>query len=220
VTFAPAGLWGSPALRWEVDFGSVTLRERAAGQWRVLETFEADGIGVDPEEQCQYWVSVDCHNRASGYGKGEMRLGTQLAAHSFAPFTVSGGGDDPYAWLTALTEARIEPAVIHPADVWRDPVTVDPALRILPTNTITMVDMAEGKATVAANLTTECQILYDNVAGDGFELDTPDFPDFSKAISRQASRTPTGGVTRRSSTRRPSSASPTRKRRTCASPSG
>jgi predicted metal-dependent enzyme (double-stranded beta helix superfamily) len=84
--------------------------------------------------------------------------------------------------LTAVTQARIEPAVVHSTDVWRDPVTVEPALKILPTTKITMTEMAEGTATVAANLTTECQILYDNVAGDGFVLDAPDFPNFSEAI--------------------------------------
>jgi hypothetical protein len=182
VEIAAGDVWGSPAIRWEVGFDAVTLRERAGGRWTELQTFDAPGIGVDPEQHCQYWVSVDCHNRATIYGKGEMRLGTALASHSFAPLTAGAGTTDPYAWLTGVAAVRVEPAVVHPTDVWRDPVTVEPALKILPTNEITMQQMAEGTATVAANLTRECQILYDNVAGDGFALDTPDFPEFSQAI--------------------------------------
>ena len=35
-----------------------------------------------------------------------------------------------------------------------------------------------------ANLSSECQRLYANIAGEKIVLDTPDFPDFSKAIER------------------------------------
>jgi hypothetical protein len=48
---------------------------------------------------------------------------------------------------------------------------------------ITLDAIARNDATVIANLPNACQVLYGNVAGPAIELDTPDFPDFSKAIN-------------------------------------
>ena len=55
---------------------------------------------------------------------------------------------------------------------------------IVPSERITLDDLAKGCATVPANLSAECQRLYANVAGANIVLDTPDFPDFSQAIER------------------------------------
>ncbi|KAJ7239518.1 RmlC-like cupin domain-containing protein [Mycena rebaudengoi] len=41
-----------------------------------------------------------------------------------------------------------------------------------------------GTATVPANLSAECQVLYSNIVGPNIILDTPDFPEFSQAIER------------------------------------
>ena len=55
---------------------------------------------------------------------------------------------------------------------------------IVPSDSITLDQLAVGSVTVPANLSPECQRLYANVAGANIALDTPDFPDFSRAIER------------------------------------
>lgn len=49
---------------------------------------------------------------------------------------------------------------------------------------ITLDQLATGGVTVPANLSAECQRLYDNVAGAKILLDTPDFLNFGEAIER------------------------------------
>ncbi len=181
VTVGAPDQWGAPALRWEVGFDGATLSERASGRWSRLASFDGARFGLDAEPMCPYWFSVDGHNRRVRYGKGEMRLGTCLASHDL-PKAPEPPAVDPYAWLRAASVLTVSPPVASVADVWRDPVTVEPPLRILPRDVITMEDMANARGTVAENLTAECQVLYANVAGPGFALDTEDFPQFSQAI--------------------------------------
>lgn len=171
---------GSPAFRWDVGLSGVTLYERAAGEWTSRMIVEGQEAGLDLEPACPYWFSLDCHNRTLGYGKGEMRVKTRIASYDLAP--PPEGAPDPYEWIGDVDAMRIEAPVDGAIDVWRDPVTSEPALRLLPSEQITMEEIAEGSATVAANLPTACQVLYANVAGAAFVLDTPDFPDFSAAI--------------------------------------
>ena len=173
-----ADAWSRPAFRWEIGFEDAVLLERVNGQG--TERARADGAGVDLESSCRYWFSFDFHNRAVRYGKGEMRLATMLADHWLGP--TPDDPPDPYAWLGEAVRVELAAPVGGTVDVWRDPVTVDPPMRVVTHDQITMDDVAHGKLTVPGNLTPACQLLYDNVAGARFVLDTPDFPDFSKAI--------------------------------------
>lgn len=52
---------------------------------------------------------------------------------------------------------------------------------------ISLLDLERGTYTAPANLPKACQTLYGNVAGPNILLDTPHFPDFSKAIERSVS---------------------------------
>jgi hypothetical protein len=164
--------------RWTVDSKGVSLSRQQAGEW--IDVLVVKQAGLDPEPACEYWFSFDSHNRELMYGKGEMRLGTSLARHPLP--AVAKGHPDPYAWLGQLETIQVSRTVADAVDLWRDPVTGDPPLRVVPNDQLTMADAAAATATVAANLTPGCQILYANVAGSGFALDTPDFPDFSRAI--------------------------------------
>ncbi len=170
-------------LRWTVDADGVALSIRHTGRW--TDVLVVEGAGLDPEPACEYWFSFDSHNRELIYGKGEMRLGTSLARFQIPPPVE--GQPDPYRWLAQTETIQVSGATagvvdLWHADLWRDPVTGDPPLRVVPNDQLTMEDAAEGKATVAANLTPACQVLYTNVAGARFTLDTPDFPAFSRAI--------------------------------------
>ena len=64
------------------------------------------------------------------------------------------------------------------------PVVAKPPPIIVPSDSITLEQLAVGSVTVPANLSPECQRLYANVAGANITLDTPDFPDFGLAIER------------------------------------
>ncbi|HEU0129746.1 MAG TPA: cysteine dioxygenase family protein [Mycobacteriales bacterium] len=178
VTVAASEARGAEAFRWTVDADGVRLSRRRASRW--TDVVDVPGAGIDPDPLCEYWFSIDSHNRALMYGKGEMRLNTKLARYALdAP---PKGKADPYAWLAQVETVRVEGGVADAADLWRDPVVVDPPMRVVPDSAMTMEDAATGAVTVAANLTPTCQVLYANVAGPAFTLDTPDFPDFGRAI--------------------------------------
>lgn len=58
---------------------------------------------------------------------------------------------------------------------------------VLSDEKISLLDLERGIYTTPANLPKACQTLYGNVAGPKILLDTPDFPEFSKAIERSVS---------------------------------
>lgn len=175
---APDG--GAGGFQWTVEEGQASVASRESGEWTVLKSFP--GAGLDADDTCSYWFSFDSRNRALIYGIGELRLGTSLGRLDLPD--VPKEGDDPYAWLGRLRTVEIEPAVKGAdAFVWRDPIVSEPPMRVLPHDTLTMADIAKGKVTAPGALNPICQLLYDNVAGASFELDTPDFPDFAAAIT-------------------------------------
>jgi hypothetical protein len=49
---------------------------------------------------------------------------------------------------------------------------------------ISLLDLERGAYTAPASLPRACRDLYGNVGGPNIVLDTPDFPEFSKAIHR------------------------------------
>lgn len=179
-TVTALGQPGSPALRWSVDSYSVRLVQVSlvGGETELLV---APGVGLDASLACPYWFSFDCHNRLMRYGKGEMRLGTVLASCPLLPLPVQGQ-PDPWAWVSGIEDVELSGPVAGFVDMWKDPVTIELPMRVVPHDSITMEEMAYGRVTVPASLTPTCQKLYDNVAGASFVLDTPDFPDFSAAI--------------------------------------
>jgi predicted metal-dependent enzyme (double-stranded beta helix superfamily) len=170
---------GSPALRWTVDSYEALL-ELVSIDGEVTELLREPGVGLDASLACPYWFSFDCHNRLVRYGKGEMRLGTMLASRKLA--RPKEKEEDPWAWIAAIRDVEVVAPVTGFVDLWKDPVTIELPMRVVPHDAITMDDIAYGRVTVPASLTATCQKLYDNVAGGRFRLDTPDFPDFAAAI--------------------------------------
>ncbi|MCC6371032.1 MAG: cysteine dioxygenase family protein [Bacteroidia bacterium] len=175
---------------------------RINGKWELVrndvesttkddfDVFVKTGSGLDPDIKCHYWFSLDSHNRLLRYGKGEVRKSTLLAElHYKAPHE---NQDDPFEWVSKISSIfythddeknpDINKNSFIPVKLYRDPLTVDPAMYVVPTDSLTMDDIARNRATVVANLTPTCQQLYNNVAGAKFELNTPDFPHFTDAI--------------------------------------
>jgi Cysteine dioxygenase type I len=179
-TVTALGPPGAPVLRWSVDSYSVRLVQLSI-EGGETELLVAPGVGLDASLACPYWFSFDCHNRLMRYGKGEMRLGTMLASCELLPLPVSGQ-PDPWAWVAGIGKVELSGVAAEFVDLWKDPVTIELPMRVVPHDRITMEEMAYGRVTVPASLTPTCQKLYDNVAGASFVLDTPDFPDFSAAI--------------------------------------
>lgn len=174
-----SGLAGAPAFRWDVDSQGARLSEYSGETWHELAS-AGPQAALDPEDDCIYWFSVDCRNRALIYGKGEMRLGTAVAKWPIP--RKPDVGTDRYAWTASIDGMEIDAEMKGEVDVWRDPVAVEPPMWVVGHDEIAMDDIAAGLVTVAANLTPRCQQLYDAVAGARFQLDTPDFREFSAAI--------------------------------------
>ena len=181
--------WGGNSYRWDIRLDEVELMMSFAGNWTSMFHEKGEGIGLDLEPKCSYWFSIDFINRKLTYGKGEMRVGTALAQHN-VPLP-QPNEDDPYAWIEDVDHVEVSPNIFDVVDIWRDPVSIEVPLRVFDPNSITMDDIATNKATVPANLTLECQQLYQNVAGDNFTLDTPEFPQFTAAIE-ESIRNPRG----------------------------
>lgn len=177
VTARGGGL-GSPSLRWTIGSYEALL-ELVSAQGEVTELLKEPGVGLDASLACPYWFSFDCHNRLVRYGKGEMRLGTMLASKELKR---PKDEPDPWTWIASIEDVEVAAPVARSVDLWKDPVTIELPMRVVPHDSITMEDIAFGRVTVPASLTATCQKLYDNVAGARFLLDTPDFPDFSAAI--------------------------------------
>jgi hypothetical protein len=159
----------------------VIFSELINDSWKITKVAEGEAIGLDIDPDYHYWLSLDYHNRFIRYGKGEMRLGTKLAEYQFKK-AENAEAQDPYAWLKEVDAFKFSTETFEPQSVWRDPVTVEPPLLVKPMDEVTMDEVASNAVTVPQNLSAACQMLYANVAGKNFQLNTPDFPDFSEAI--------------------------------------
>ncbi|MCT4640169.1 MAG: cysteine dioxygenase family protein [Bacteroidales bacterium] len=163
----------------------VFLSEKRNDRWIDIPVFTKPERGIDNDKDCVYWFSIDSNNLRISYGKGEMRLNTELFDYKF-------NSESDYLWVNSVQEVEIiSNHAANSIEVWRDPITIEPPLLIVETDKITMTDVALINATVPENLTTACQVLYGNISGTNFQLNTPDFPDFVAAIE-ESIRNPEG----------------------------
>ncbi|CAA6825764.1 MAG: Unknown protein [uncultured Sulfurovum sp.] len=159
-----------------IDKQSVSFYAFVLEQKELLGTF--DNIGLDLDLECNYWFSLDSHNSCLRYGKGELRLLTVLAEYNYSMILKDDKNGD---WTKDISTIR-PPKAMKDIDIWRDPVTIEPPVIVLPSNKMTMEIAANSWATSPAGLSRECQTLYDTVSGESFVLNTPDFPEFTDAI--------------------------------------
>ncbi len=173
-------------IKLEVTGKGVFLSEKKSNKWIDIPIFIKPERGVDDDNDCVYWFSIDSNNLRICYGKGEMRLNTELFGYRFKP-------ESDYLWINRVEKVEVisNDGTINIDKVWRDPITIEPPLYIMETDKITMTDVASINATVPDNLTTACQVLYGNISGTNFQLNTPDFPDFVAAIE-ESIRNPEG----------------------------
>jgi predicted metal-dependent enzyme (double-stranded beta helix superfamily) len=167
-------------LKLEIEECKALLYELQDGEWSMIREWEEEGVGLDLDDDCRYWYSLDWINRRIRYGKGEMRQQAILVSYD-----LPSGPDtdhDPFTWIACVEYVERSPSFNENTEVWRDPFTIEPALFVVGTDKITMDDVALNNATVPANLTPAGQVLYANISGSNFQLNTPGFPDFVNAI--------------------------------------
>ena len=121
-----------------------------------------------------HWFSLDSHNRKIYAGIGEPRLETATYQYHF--------NDSSYKKLLENLTTIQYNINIECKKVLKDPITRSVPLMIKDMNELTMEDIARGTYIPKANLSLVSQKLYDCIAGNNFVLNTPDFPEFSKAI--------------------------------------
>lgn len=148
----------------------------------------SNNSGLSSKTGAYYWFSLDSQNQTLYAGIGEARLETCIYQYQYPV------SDDD---LRKKTKAFLESMVaihfidkncqdkhhhIKPIKLLRDPITQIIPLKVKNTDRLTMNDIAKGLFLPKSNLSPTSQILFDCVSGKNFVLDSPDFPDFSKAI--------------------------------------
>lgn len=129
--------------------------------------------GLTSQAGAYYWFSLDAQNQRLNAGVGEARMETMTYTYEL-PHTAK-------AFLEGLVKVRASDNVAMKM-LLRDPITRTVPLLVKPTEELTMDAVAAGTCIPKANLSLMSQKLYDCVAGPKFVLDTPDFPDFTRAI--------------------------------------
>ena len=128
--------------------------------------------GLSKEKGAYYWVSLDTQNLRIMAGIGEPRFETAIYSYLFEPAQK--------AFLESLVTVKAHALQIR--SMLRDPVTNSVPLLVKPVDALTMDDIASGAYMPVANLSLTSQKLYNCISGKKFSLNTPEFPDFVKAI--------------------------------------
>lgn len=130
--------------------------------------------GLVGKPGASYWISIDYNNRQVYAGVGEARVETAIYCYTF-PLA------EDRAFLESLTTVLASASVI-PHRLLRDPITHAIPLVIKEMHALTMRDVASAAFMPLSNLSLIGQKLHDCIGGVRFQLDDPDFPQFSRAI--------------------------------------
>lgn len=129
--------------------------------------------GIVSQSGAYYWISLDAQNQRIYAGIGEARK--EAAIYTYTHLTHA---HKPF--LESLLHIKTEG--LHIRHILRDPITSTIPLLVKPTEDLTMDMIASGQALPKANLSLTSQKLYDCISGKQFKLNTPDFPQFTRAI--------------------------------------
>ena len=136
----------------------------------LIDTHNSKGLVSSPG--AYYWFSLDAQNQALYAGIGEARKENLIYSYQL-PTTSK-------QFLESLTAVNAQE--LHITALLRDPVTGTVPLLIKNTDELTMDAIAAGMYMPSTNLSATSQQLYNCISGKQFVLNTPDFPDFTKAI--------------------------------------
>lgn len=135
-----------------------------------------NNYGLVKNDGAYYWFSLDSQNLCLYAGIGETRIENIIYSYNFS----NENKKDTKLFLESLVSIYYEDLDI--IRLVRDPITSIIPLLVKNTDDLTMNDIAKGTYMPKANLSVMSQKLYDCIAGNKFVLNTPDFPDFVKAI--------------------------------------
>ncbi|KAJ7117194.1 RmlC-like cupin domain-containing protein [Mycena crocata] len=148
---------------------------------------------LNSEAETTYWLSLDNANGVLRYGKHYLSSAQTLLQAVLKSDDNEGKKtwcDQRYKWLDGLKTFSVtsDGEEIPQANirVLRLPIVRD-LLPYIAHDQLSLLDLEHGTFTVPANLPPTCQTLYHNVGGPNIVLNTPDFPEFSKAIQRSVS---------------------------------
>jgi hypothetical protein len=157
----------------KVELNGKNLEVSLLNPYRLLVDISSQAIGlIHPD--IPYWFSIDSQNRRLYAGVGEPRLETVHYRFTFK--------DGIYKKMLESFISIEHNSRIEYKKVLKDPITRRIPLKVKDIDELTMEDIARGEYMPKANLSLVSQKLYDCIAGKRFILNTPDFPDFSKAI--------------------------------------
>jgi hypothetical protein len=176
-----------PAIVLDMGIGATAFRNRNDDSPEsVIATTSDPRALLAPGVSIPYWFSLDTINRTLRYGKGEMLPQLTLLEAKLPPAPPAGSNQlDPYAYIAKLRYVGLAGTPLPQPSahfLWPVPVTVGLPGLVVPSDAITLEDIATNRCTVSSSLDEAAQVLYGTVAGRGIQLDTPDFPDFSAAI--------------------------------------
>jgi hypothetical protein len=135
--------------------------------------------GLVQQRGAYYWFSLDSQNQRLYAGMGEARLENVLYAFDFTKDSTQEKENVKLFFESLVT---VTADTLQITSILRDPITGSVPLLVKNTDDLTMEAIASGKYMPKANLSVMSQKLYDCISGKKFVLNTPDFPDFAKAI--------------------------------------
>jgi len=133
--------------------------------------------GLVNKNGAYYWFCVDSHNQILTAGIGEAR---QENIIYYYKFDQTENRVNNKLFLENILS--VEGTKLQITRLIRDPITSIIALKVKDTNSLTMEDISLNKYMPKSNLSLISQKLYDCISGKRFELNTVDFPNFTKAI--------------------------------------
>lgn len=117
----------------------------------------------------EFFFSINANTSTVHFGFGEARNENILSSYTF---------DSTNKLLNSITKLSSNQKV----KIIKDPIKGNVPLLIKKTDDLTMEDIATDKYMPTSYLSPVCLQLYNCISGKKFVLNTPDFPDFSKAI--------------------------------------
>jgi len=123
-----------------------------------------------------YWFSLDAQNQRLYAGIGEARQENIIYSYQFP----EENRENTKLFLESFV--KVNAYRMQVTNILRDPITKKIPLLVKNVDDLTMEIIALGSYIPKANLSIMSQKLYDCIAGKQFNINTPDFHDFTKAI--------------------------------------
>ena len=162
---------GVPGLRVHFTDTSVEVNLEPSNE-PLVDTSNTKGLTT--QSGAYYWFSLDSQNQRLYAGIGEARIENTIYSFQLS--------NKPNEKLFLESLVYVASDNLNITRILRDPITKSIPLLVKCTDHLTMHAIASASHMPKANLSSMSQKLYDCISGKNFILNTPDFPDFTKAI--------------------------------------